>query len=192
MTTVIEVPLEPLTHEGFAPFGMIVGELPKRPDWERPGLDAWKMRFDAEGRTELRIMRYHRQAPEFFTMERHVTVTESRMPLGGARAIMVVAPITDNADPAAIPAPGTARAFLLDGTQGLMLWRGTWHALDCFTLGREHSDFAFISEVETEDEIEMSKEAVSRERTQVANYLEAMDTRFKVVDPKGLALPDRL
>jgi ureidoglycolate hydrolase len=192
MTTTIEIPLEPLNHEAFAPYGMIVGELPKTPDWARPGLDAWKMRFDAEGRTELRIMRYHRQPPEFFAMERHVTVTESRMPLGGARAIMVVAPVTDNCDPEAYPAPGTARAFLLDGTQGLMLWRGTWHALDCFTLGRDSSDFAFISEVETEDEIEMSTEAVSRERTQIVNYLEVMDTRFKVVDPKGLALPDRL
>ncbi|MBT5414011.1 MAG: hypothetical protein HOK81_05365 [Rhodospirillaceae bacterium] len=192
MTTTVEIPLEPLTHEAFAPYGMIVGELPKTADWQRPGLDAWKMRFDAEGRTELRIMRYHRQAPEFFTMERHVTVTESRMPLGGARAVMVVAPITDNADPGSYPAPDTARAFLLDGSQGLMLWRGAWHALDCFTLDRDFSDFAFISEVETEDEIELSTEAVSRERTQVANYLEAMDTRFKVVDPNGIALPGRL
>ncbi len=190
MTKLIEIVAEPLTAEAFAPFGEIVGGSAAPTDWTRPGLDAWKNTFAIEGRTELRVMRYHRQAPKLNVMERHVTVTESRMPMGGARVFMVVAPPSSADRPDEPPPPEAARAFYLDGTAGLMLWRGTWHALDCYVIGRDYADFAFISEVETEDEIETSIDAFSGARTQITDYLQTHDCQFTVVDPLGLAATD--
>ncbi len=190
MTKLIEIAAEPLTAEAFAPFGEIVGGSSAPTDWTRPGLDAWKNSFAIEGRTELRVMRYHRQAPKLNVMERHVTVTESRMPMGGARAFMVVAPPSPDNRPDEPPPPEAARAFYLDGHAGLMFWRGTWHALDCYVIGRDYADFAFISEVETEDEIETSIDAFSGARTQITDYLQTHDCRFTVVDPLGLAAKD--
>lgn len=188
MTKLIDIPLETLTHEAFAPFGQIVGELPETPGWTRPLLDAWKMKFAIEGRAELRVMRYHHQAPEFHLLERHLAVTESRVPMGGAQAIMVVAPPTKLGHPTAPPDPNSLRAFHLDGTVGLMLWRGTWHALDCFPVRPPFANFAFITEVETEDEIETSKDPIDGKRTQLVDFRALADTRFRVVDPRGLAL----
>jgi ureidoglycolate hydrolase len=179
-----------LTAESFAPFGEIVGGSAAPTDWTRPGLDAWKNAFSTEGRTELRVMRYHRQAPRLHVMERHVTVTESRMPMGGARAFMVVAPSSPADRPDEPPAPELARAFYLDGRAGLMFWLGTWHALDCYVIGADYADFAFISEVETEDEIETSIDAFSGVRTQITDYHETHDCHFTVVDPLGLAAKD--
>ena len=190
MTRLIEIAAEPLTAELFAPFGEIVGGSTAPTDWTRPGLDAWKNAFRIEGRTELRVMRYHRQAPRLHVMERHVTVTESRMPMGGARAFMVVAPPSPADRPDEPPAPELARAFYLDGRAGLMFWLGTWHALDCYVIGADYADFAFISEVETEDEIETSIDAFSGARTQITDYRETHDCHFTVVDPLGLAAKD--
>ena len=181
MTRMIELIPEPLMHDAFAPFGQIVGELPEKPGWARPRLDAWKMTFEADGRTELRIMRYHVQAMEFHLLERHLNVTESRVPMGGAEAFMVVAPPSPAGRPDELPAPETLRAFHLDGTKGLLLWRGTWHALDCFPLKPPYADFAFLTEVETEEEIEMSRDPVAGKRTQLADYRAAFDVRFRVV-----------
>ncbi len=47
------------------------------------------------------------------------------------------------------------RAFLLDGTQGVILHREIWHALSRFTLSRgAHADFYFLTDIETQLEIE--------------------------------------
>jgi ureidoglycolate lyase len=190
VTKLIEIVAEPLTAEAFAPFGEIVGGSSAPTDWTRPGLDAWKNTFRIEGKTELRVMRYHRQNPNLHVMERHVTVTESRMPLGGARVFMVVAPPSPADRPDEAPPPEAARAFYLDGTAGLMLSLGTWHALDCYVIGRDYADFAFISEVATEDEIETSIDAFSGARTQITDYHDTHDCEFTVVDPLGLAGQD--
>ena len=186
MSKLIDIPLEKLTHEAFAPFGQIVGELPGTPGWARPLLDAWKMTFAIEGKAELRVMRYHHQALEFHLLERHLAVTESRVPMGGAQAVMVVAPPTPVGRPTKAPDPASLRAFHIDGTVGLMLWRGTWHALDCFPLKPPFADFAFITEVETEDEIETSKDPIDGKRTQLVDFQALADTRFRVVDSQGL------
>ena len=188
MARTLEIPLEPLTHAAFAPFGQLVGERPETPGWQRPLLDAWKNRFEIDGRTELRVMRYHFQgkAPVFHLVERHVCVTESRIPMAGAQAVIVVGPLT--ADRTG-PPPETLRAFHIDGRCGLMLHRGTWHALDCFALTKPHADFAFVSEVETEDEIETSKDPIDGERTHLFDYRAAHGVEFRLIDPKGLA-PD--
>ena len=187
MTRIIDVNLERLTHDAFAPYGQIIGAQLEPTDWKRPRLDVWKMPFSIDGTTELRVMRYHYQQLEFQMLERHMSVTESRIPMGGVRAIMVVAGATPLDEPNSFPPPDSVRAFYLDGTQGLMLWRGTWHALDCFPITQPYADFGFISEVETEDEIELSVEPAIGERTQITNYDSSSNVSFRIVDPLGLA-----
>ena len=52
------------------------------------------------------------------------------------------------------------RAFLLDGTQGVILHREVWHALSRFTLSRgAHADFYFLTDIETQLEIEAGSAA---------------------------------
>ena len=185
MTRIVEIAVEPLTHEAFAPFGEIIGAAPRPPDWARPRLDAWKMRFSLDGTTELRVMRYHHQPARFSVVERHVTLTEGRVPMGGAQAIMVVGPPAPASDPDAVPAPEAFRAFLLDGSVGIMMWRGTWHPLDCYPLKPPHADFGFFSEVEAENEIEHSADPRQGVRTQITDYLETHGLGFRVTDPAG-------
>ena len=187
MAKVIEIPVEPLTGDEFAPFGEIIGPAPWRvPDWERPGLRMWRFDFESDAPTRLQVMRYMHQPMAFHHLERHVCVTEGRIPLGGVRAVMVVAPPTPLDDPAGHPDPGSLRAFLLDGRRGIMLRRGTWHALDCFPVEPPHADFGFLSDVETENEIELTAAAVTRERTHVTDYLEHSDLSFVIIDPRGV------
>ena len=62
----------------------------------------------------------------------------------------VAAPTAD--DPAAIPAPEEVRGFLIDGSAGYVLKRGTWHSLDRYPLSRESSQIVIITGQSTQDE----------------------------------------
>src|SRR5689334_16790406 len=73
-----------------------------------------------------------REPIEWSQMERHLAVTQAFLPLGGVASIMVVAPPSDPADRKALPPPDSVRAFHMDGSRGVVLRRGTWHALRRF------------------------------------------------------------
>ena len=121
--------IEPLTKHVFAPFGEVI---------------------ETEGSAHFAInngstRRYHRQAevqtaapddkaiisifraqalpwPLTITMlERHPLGSQAFIPLLGNRFVIVVAPATDEPDPAQI------RAFITDGKQGINYSRGVWH-----------------------------------------------------------------
>ena len=186
MTRIVDVPVEPLSHDSFSPFGEVLASPKKPTAWSRPGLDAWRMDFSIAGSTELEVVRFHfHEKMEFDLLERHIMLTEARIPMQGSQAVMVVAPPSEPFEPADVPDPGEVRAFLLDGTSGILLWRGTWHALDAFAVRPPYAEFAFISEAETEKEIHGQSAPVSASRTHVANYRER-DVRFRITDPKGL------
>jgi ureidoglycolate hydrolase len=87
-------------------------------------------------------------------MECHLNVTQGFIPLGGAATIMVVAPPTEDAFPDATPGPEDLRAFLMDGSQGVMLWIGTWHALKRFPVRPPHADMVMFTGADTQREIE--------------------------------------
>ncbi len=58
-------------------------------------------------------------------LNRHHTATQALIPLGGAPAVVVVAPAeVDFSDPAHLD---TIRAFTISGAQGINLALATWH-----------------------------------------------------------------
>jgi ureidoglycolate lyase len=141
---------EPLTPDGFAPFGDVMAPRASAPITNRTLIDKGFVRiadkvsdarypdFDvldywtpiAEiSRDTMRFgyLRPRRRALRLSWFERHVLGTQSFIPLGGKRSLFVVAPRGDNADPAALPDLGAVRGFLLDGDAGVTIHPGTWH-----------------------------------------------------------------
>lgn len=183
----VEIPLRRLSDAAFAPFGQIVGAGERPPSFEAAHLWNWRIGFEADGPTELLLIRYKYQEPAFRYLERHFHVTQGFVPLGGVASIMVVAAPTDPDDMDAIPAAETVRAFLLDGSAGVVLHRGTWHALARFPVRPPHVDMAFLTERETQADIEASgKAGTVPVRTQIVDYSARFGVGFRVTDPAGL------
>ncbi len=187
MTKTVEIALEPLTAKAFAPFGQLVAARDEPPAFDAPHLDAWQMDFAVDGEIELMYVRYIHQDMRWTTMERHFNVTQSFMALGGAASVMVVADRTDAADRSMLPGPETVRAFLVDGAQGVMLWRATWHALTRFPVPAAGAAFAMITGAATQQELErQNRDGTRPELTQVVDLEKSHGVGFAVVDPAGL------
>lgn len=179
------IALEPLNEEGFAPFGAFIGPSSTPPVFGNPKLQAWHMDFQSDGPVELMFDRFFHREMRFSRMERHVAVTQCFMPLGGMASVMVVAAPTDASQGA--PAPEDLRAFLFETHYGLMLWRGTWHALHRFPVAPPHADFALLTDEATQRELEAERRnGRPPALTQVADYGELHGVRFDVTDPLGL------
>ena len=192
MPQVVEIPLQPLTAEAFASFGQILGDVDAPPVFEAPHLRSWRLDIELDGPAELMVVRYRHQPFELTTIERHFAVTQSFIPLGDQPSVMVVAAPTDPHDWSAVPAPNALRAFLIPGDCGIMLWRGTWHALTRFPVRPEGAAFAMITGYETQRELERQKASGAEPRlTQEVDYLERSAIGFRVIDPDGLAQPIR-
>ena len=180
MATIVEVKAEPLTARAFAPYGQLIGAGERPADYARPLLDVWHLDYRADARTRIQIMRYHRQPMTFRRLERHVRVTEGRIPLAGARAVLAVAGATEDAAES-MPDPGSVRAFRFDGTCGILFAPGTWHSLDCFPLDAPTADFVLLSDEATENEIESWREPSSGRRTHVCDYV-SLGIEFRIVE----------
>lgn len=177
----IEIAIEPLGEETFAPYGWLLG-AGDLPDFQRPGLMNWRLPFASDAPLRLQVMRYANQVKKLSLFERHTFVTEGRSPIGDAAAILVVAgdPTQD-----ALPEAGSVRAFYLDGSVGIMFRKGVWHGLDCFPARTPSVDYLFLSDAATEDEIEATAAPEQGQRTQLFDFA-AQQISFQVTDPKGL------
>jgi ureidoglycolate hydrolase len=183
----VAVRLEWLSDAAFAPFGQIVGAGERPASFEAAHLWNWRIGFEADGPTEVLLIRYKYQEPAFRHLERHFHVTQGFVPLGGVASIMVVAAPTDPDDMDAIPAAESVRAFLMDGGAGVVLHRGTWHALSRFPVRPPHVDVAFLTDRATQADIEASgKAGTSPVRTQIVDYAARFGVSFRVTDPAGL------
>ena len=179
MATTIELEVEPLTAEAFSPFGQLIAARDGAADYARPLLDVWHLDYRADAPIRLQIMRYHEKPMTFSRLERHIRVSEGRIPLDGARAVVAVAGATGAAADDA-PDPSAVRAFRFDGSCGLIFTPGVWHSLDCFPLGVPHADFVLLSDNATEEEIEAWTRPSSGERTHVVDYSKR-DIEFRIV-----------
>jgi ureidoglycolate hydrolase len=187
MTEIVDVVLEPLTAEAFAPYGRPIDKGDGPPDFEGPHIASWRMDFAVDGEIELMYVRYFHQDMRWTTMERHFNVTQSFLALGGAASVMVVADPTDTNDRSVRPRPETVCAFLVDGIQGVMLWKGTWHALTRFPVSATGAAFAMITGAATQQELErQSHDGTQPELTQVVDFEKEYGVGFAVVDPRGL------
>ena len=122
--------VQPLSAATFAPFGTVV-EVPAGATG-RPINGGTSQRFDlladmalaAEGgRPVLALFRAQaRRFPHAVNeLERHALGSQTFVPLGQRRFVLVVAPA------AAEPDLGALAAFITDGAQGVVLAPGTWH-----------------------------------------------------------------
>ncbi len=171
---------EPLAAESFEPYGWILQGGTGPGDFSRAKLDLWHFPFHSDAQPRLQVMRYHHQPMVFSKLERHLAVTEARYPMNGGKAVLIVAAASDSADRPTVPEIEQVRAFILDGTKGIMFKKGTWHGLDCYPLTPPHVDFLFLSDIETEREIEGQLEPVTGSRTHVFDFAEANDVEFEV------------
>lgn len=121
---------QPLTADAFAPYGHVVqasagasGRTINAGTTERFDL-VDDLQLQAEGgRATLALFRA--QARPFplplRELERHALGSQSFLPLGAKRFVLVVARAGDP------PEAGDLAAFLSDGLQGVVLAPGTWH-----------------------------------------------------------------
>ena len=184
---IVQVAVEPLSAEAFAPFGQVVGPSAAPATSLSPDFELWRTAFGVDGEMELLFSRYRHKPMRFCTMERHFNVTQTFLPLGPGASVMVVAAPTDAADPEAIPEPGAVHAFLLDNSLGVLLWKGTWHALDRFPAAPPHADFALLTGRDTQRELERKAvEGTPTSLTQVVDFQKRSSIEFQVTDPGNL------
>ena len=151
MAKVHRIKIEPLTAEGFRPFGLVMSAQERPPDETVDGgLKArWGVDFHTGGTISVTVNRVAFQGLTFSKMERHFNVTQSAIPLEGPPAVVAVAAPTDPDDREAIPGPEKMHAFLIDGTRGYVLGKGTWHSLNRFPLYPDATTFIILSDEET-------------------------------------------
>lgn len=151
MTLPLAAPLalvpQPLTAAAFAPFGQVValeGGPADPPGRAINGGNAW--RYDlvpdlqlhtAGGAACLALFRARaRQFPlAVAQMERHALGSQTFVPLGTRRFVLVVA------RPGPAPQAGDLQAFVTDGRQGAVLAPGVWHHA---LLALQDGDFAVV------------------------------------------------
>ena len=138
-----------LTTEAFAPYGQVVqAAAGSAGRWINGGtterfdlVDDLQLQADG-GRATLALFRA--QARRFplplLEMERHVLGSQTFLPLGVRRFVLVVATA------GAPPEVGALTAFLSDGLQGVVLAPGTWHHA---LLALDAGDFAVIERAAT-------------------------------------------
>jgi len=182
-----EVEIEPLEAGAFEPFGQIIGQRASPPTFAAPHVAAWRMDFGVDGQIDLMFNRFVFMPMEFSEMERHFNVTQSFIPLGGSPSVMVVAPRTGRDGAEARPRHTAVRAFYVGGSQGVLLWKGTWHALTRFPARPPFADFAMITGLDTQHELERQKTDGSMPMlTEVCDFTKTEGVTFKVVDSRGL------
>ena len=182
MPRIVDIKIEPLTAEGFRPFGAVVGAQ-GRPALSYDTMQTWKAPFEVDGAMEMTICRYLRQPITWSRMERHLGVTQAFLPLAGVQSVMVVAPPTETERRDALPPPEAVRAFRMDGQVGVVLWRGVWHALRRFPIDAPHIDVVLLTGRDTQVELERQT-ASGRlpELTHEADYRTSMDVSFRIAE----------
>ena len=164
MVSVREIRIEPLTEARFRPFGQIVAARRSAPSYRSGGGSVgWLLDFQTSGRTRLSVSRTPFHGLRFRTLERHFHVTQTFIHLEGPPAVLAVAPPGGGASGPA-PEPDTVHAFLLDGTRGVLLSRGTWHSPARYPLRPPATVFAVISDHETASDPTLSQEVDYHER----------------------------
>jgi len=122
-----EMPIKILTRENFAPFGTII-ELPStKPAISDRSLDFWEAlaELDVE-KPQVSFLVVKKRDLSLDKIERHVKLTEVFIPLEGV-SVFPLAPPKDVEDPKAEVPLDESVAFILDGSKGIVMKKGTWH-----------------------------------------------------------------
>lgn len=182
MGRTVQINVEPLTEAAFRPFGQLISASDRSPDFEGVSSDGWKAHFEADGPTLVMLLSSRNEGLRFTRLERHFGVTQTFIPLGQVPAVVAVAAPTAADDPAAIPAPEDVHGFLIDGSAGYVLKRGTWHSLDRYPLSEQASQIVIITDHRTQDEIEHAPRD-QWHLTQDVDYATRFGVTFEFVRP---------
>ncbi|WP_207476470.1 ureidoglycolate lyase [Arenibaculum pallidiluteum] len=121
---VIDLRLDPVSREAFAPFGDLI-----EASEDGVPFGAQDARLDLSGGTpRFYIMRLHGKPPVVRRITRHRNVTQCLASVGGRPWFLAVAAPDGLDDPAAEPSPDGIRGFLIPGDVAVALRKGTWHA----------------------------------------------------------------
>jgi len=139
-----------LEPESFAPYGVVLAPPPDRaPELVSDRSCGWAMPFSIEGTPQVLVLSTRFGALEVDKLERHDAVTQTFVCVGGAPAVLVVAPGSDH--PGEVPPPSVDEvgAFVVVPGSGFVLARGTWHAPDRLPLREPGTTFVCFTETET-------------------------------------------
>jgi len=139
-----------ITEDNFQPFGEVLSPKGRPPDFQGLNSTGWEARFEVDDTPEIMTLLSDHKGFRFTKMERHFIVTQTFVPIGRVPAIVAVAAPTDAST---IPLPEDVRAFILDGTVGYVLRKGTWHSLDRYPLYPSSSEAVVITSRKTQTEI---------------------------------------
>jgi ureidoglycolate lyase len=126
----IEIALEPLTPEAFAPFGTILspeGRARLPVNTYGDALSLYREGFETDQPIEWFIVQGRPRPMEALFLERHLQITQAFLPLGGQGFVMLVARPDAETEPDGMIKTAETRAFHAPGTVGIQLHRGTWH-----------------------------------------------------------------
>jgi ureidoglycolate lyase len=186
MTDLIDIAIEPLTPEAFVPFGQVIGRRNEPPLFQGGNAMTWGVDFEIDGKMELHFADFTHQAKlEFSLVERHFAVTQAFVPLNNDPSVTVFAAPTDPNDSSAIPTAKDFRAFYIDGTQGVMMWKGTWHS-SRFPARPPSATFAFLTDTATTAELTEMLAGEPGKLTQLVDYEKDYGQSFRLTDPQGL------
>jgi len=122
-----EIKIKILTKEDFEPFGTIVESPSTKPTISDRSLDFWEAltELDVE-KPQVSFLIVKKRDFSLDKIERHVKLTEVFIPLEGT-SVFPLAPPKDIKDPKAKVPLDELVAFLLDGSKGIVMKKGTWH-----------------------------------------------------------------
>jgi ureidoglycolate hydrolase len=167
MSMIHEVPIEPLSDQTFASFGQIVSAKDREADFQtESGTKGWAVDFQS-GRPLVMLLQTPYQKLQVSKLECHFAVTQTFLPLGGSPAVLAVAPPSRDG---AVPAPTEVRAFLLDGSKGYALFRGTWHSLDRLPLYPPETRWVIITDHETQRDLPSTSGGQASQLTREVDY----------------------
>lgn len=129
----MKIKVQELTEEAFSPFGTVLGRPEsKQPDISDEIAEVWLGFSDLMGigsvpGKQITYLGIHSRPEKNDKIEKHNTSAEAFIPLDGETILMVVSAEATNAD--GTPDMSKCKAFLLDGSKGVLLKKSTWHAV---------------------------------------------------------------
>ena len=167
----------PLTEDSFRPYGTLLAPGSGPPDFKGVASVGWKAPFEVDDVPLLMLLVSRFSGMQFSRLERHFAVTQTFIPLGPNPALLAVAAPTDAG---VIPQPEDVRAFIIDGSYGYVLKRGTWHSVDRYPLYEAETQVVIVTSRATQTEIE-TQDRAAWHLTQEVDYAVHFGVTFELV-----------
>lgn len=175
MDRVVRVKAEMLTPDAFAPFGELLCLRDQPPEFQGTTTVGWKARYEGSGLPLIMTLSSRYVGMRCTTLERHLNVTQTFIPLGHVPSIIAVAAPTNGES---TPAPEDVGAFVIDGTCGYVFHAGAWHSPDRYPLYPPSAEIVIITSHDTQHELE-TLDRTRWQFTQVQDYAAELGVVFE-------------